>query len=155
MKVLMMAAMALLFGSVATPLTPVLERYYDLKDALVQGDAALASQKGGQLLEAVNAVDLSRLSDEERKAFAPIQAKLAYDARHISEVQDIDHQREHFAHLSMNLSTLAKAVKISGSPVYQVYCPMKKAYWLSPSKVISNPYLGTEMPTCGNITATW
>jgi len=55
-----------------------------------------------------------------------LQNKLSYDARHIAEVQKIDHQREHFASLSLNMYSLAKSVRLSNQPVYEDYCPMKK-----------------------------
>jgi hypothetical protein len=32
-----------------------------------------------------------------------------------------------------------------------VYCPMKKANWLQHGQIIANPYLGTTMPTCGEV----
>jgi hypothetical protein len=40
------------------------------------------------------------------------------------------------------------------STLYQQYCPMKKAYWLSETPTIKNPYYGKEMPTCGKTTET-
>ncbi|HEX5399989.1 MAG TPA: DUF3347 domain-containing protein [Verrucomicrobiae bacterium] len=33
----------------------------------------------------------------------------------------------------------------------EVYCPMAKASWLQANKKVNNPYLGQEMPTCGEI----
>ncbi|HEY4936494.1 MAG TPA: DUF3347 domain-containing protein [Puia sp.] len=77
-----------------------------------------------------------------------------HQTRHIAEVQKIDHQREHFASLSLNMYTLAKSVRLSSQPVYQDYCPMKKAYWLSAEKEIRNPYYGNQMLSCGSITNT-
>jgi hypothetical protein len=52
------------------------------------------------------------------------------------------------------MTVLAKAVKLSSEPVYQVYCPMKKANWLSSSKEIKNPYFGSAMLTCGKVVET-
>jgi hypothetical protein len=49
---------------------------------------------------------------------------------------------------------LAKAVKLSVQPVYQDYCPMKKAYWLSSEAAIKNPYYGSQMLSCGKINDT-
>jgi len=138
----------------ATQLTNVLNLYYDVKDALVSSDAAAAAQKATALLNAVKGVDAAQLTAEERKAFTPLQEKISFDARHISEVQDIAHQREHFAALSLNMYALAKGVKISTTPVYEEYCPMKKSYWLSKEKDIKNPYYGSQMLTCGKVANT-
>lgn len=106
------------------------------------------------MLTVINAVDTKTLSAEEQTAFSPLKEKLAFDARHISEVKDISHQREHFANLSLNMFTLAKSAKISAQPVYEAYCPMKKAYWLSNEQAIKNPYYGSQMLTCGSVKET-
>ena len=52
------------------------------------------------------------------------------------------------------MAAVAKAVKLTGDPIYQAYCPMKKAYWLSSQKDIKNPYFGNAMLTCGEVTET-
>jgi hypothetical protein len=135
----------------ASPLSQLLNLYYDVKNALVNSDAATASAKSGELLKAINSVDSSSLSETERKTFTSLHYKLAYDARHISEVKEISHQREHFENLSLNMYALAKAAKLSAQPVYEQYCPMKKAYWLSSEASIKNPYYGNEMLTCGEV----
>lgn len=141
-------------SSPASPLAALLSSYYRVKDALFAGDAAGAAQRSGELLAALNNVDTKALSSAEQAAFLLLKDKLAYDARHISEVTDIHHQREHFASLSANMATLAKAVPLSDEPVYEDYCPMKKAHWLSSSETIKNPYFGSAMPGCGKVTTT-
>lgn len=162
-RLMVMPALFLLFAlpaqankgaNAATPLVNVLNLYYDVKDALVNSDAAAASKKATALLNAVKGVDAAQLTADERKAFSPLQEKISFDARHISEVQDIAHQREHFAALSLNMYALAKGVKISSTPVYEEYCPMKKSYWLSKEKDIKNPYYGSQMLTCGKVANT-
>jgi hypothetical protein len=137
--------------SVRSPLSDLISLYYELKDALVADDASLASVRASALLQALNNIDAQKLSERERKIFGSLQPKLSYDARHISEVKAIEHQREHFAALSLNMSKLAKEARVSDHPVYKMYCPMKKSYWLSKESVIANPYYGKEMVTCGEI----
>jgi hypothetical protein len=88
------------------------------------------------------------------KAFKPLQEKLSFDAEHISATKEIDHQRDHFQSFSDNFYKLAKAVKLSEQPVFQAYCPMKKAYWLSSDAAIKNPYYGKQMLTCGKVSDT-
>jgi Protein of unknown function (DUF3347) len=128
--------------------------YFGLKDALVTGDAASAANKAGALLKAIDNTDIKALSAEEQKALSVLQPKLDYDARHISEVQDIDHQREHFASLSLNMYKLAKTTRLSAQPIYKDYCPMRKAFWLSSDAAIRNPYFGSQMLTCGQVKET-
>jgi hypothetical protein len=134
-----------------SPLSNLLPLYYNLKNALVNDDAADASKKANVLLNAINSVDIKTLSAKEHDIFISLKDKLSYDARHIAEVQKIDHQREHFASLSLNMYTLAKSAKLSSQPVYEDYCPMRKAYWLSNETAIKNPYFGSQMPGCGEV----
>ncbi|HZK64969.1 MAG TPA: DUF3347 domain-containing protein [Puia sp.] len=89
--------------------------YYDLKNALVNDDAASASKKAEALLNAINAVNLKTLSGKEHDIFVSLKDKLSYDIRQIAEVEKIDHQREHFANLSLNMYTLAKSAKLTKS----------------------------------------
>jgi hypothetical protein len=135
-------------------LSPILTHYYQLKDALAADDAAAAATAAGEMLKAINGVDMKSMTSADHGAFMALEDKLAFDARHISESKDISHQREHFTSLSANLFKLAKAVKLSSQPMYEDYCPMKKAYWLSADTVIKNPYFGSSMLSCGKVTAT-
>jgi hypothetical protein len=138
-------------GAGPADLSPILNNYYHLKDALVAGDAAAAATAAGELLKAINGVDMKSMTPADHKAFMALEDKLAFDARHISESKDISHQREHFTSLSANLFKLARQVKLSAQTIYEDYCPMKKAYWLSADSAIRNPYFGGSMPACGKI----
>lgn len=135
-------------------LSPLLTDYFGVKDALVKDDAKAAAAAAGQLLTAVNGVAASSLPEKDQKVFTDLQNKLAYDARHISGSSEIAHQREHFANLSANMATLAKQTHLSQQPIYEEYCPMKRAYWLSSDATIHNPYFGGSMPACGKVTKT-
>jgi hypothetical protein len=141
-------------ASYETSLSPLLTLYYNIKNALVSSDPNTAATKAGEFVKAINGIDMKTLSEAEMKAFMPLQEKLAFDAKHISETKEIDHQREHFKSFSDNFYKLAKAVKLSDKPVYQDYCPMKKAYWLSGEAAIKNPYFGNQMLTCGKVSDT-
>ncbi len=128
-------------------LSQLLTSYYGIKDALVGGNANNAAANAEQFVKTLNGIDEKIISEGNRNA-------LLKDAGHISETKDIKHQREHFANLSNNMATLARAVKLTTQPIYQAYCPMKKANWLSSDKAIKNPYYGNSMLTCGKVVET-
>lgn len=128
-------------------LSQLLTQYYQIKDALVAGNGNQASAKAQDFIKTANTVDYKLISEGNINA-------LLKDATPISETKDIKVQREHFANLSNNMATLAKAVKLTADPVYKQYCPMKKTYWLSNEKAIKNPYYGNAMLTCGNVAET-
>ena len=135
-------------------LSKLLVLYYDVKDALVAGHSETAATKAGDFVKTANDIDMKTLSQKDRKVFTPLKSKLVFDATHISETKDIEHQREHFANFSTNMFILAKAVKLTKQPVYEQYCPMKKNYWLSNESGIKNPYYGSSMLTCGRVVET-
>ncbi len=136
-------------------LSSVLTAYYHVKDALVGDDAKAAASSAGELLKAIQSVDMAAMAPKDHKAFMAVEEKLAFDARHISESSDINHQREHFTSLSANMAALAKQAHVSDQTVYEDYCPMKKAYWLSEGAEIKNPYFGKSMLSCGKVAATF
>ena len=128
-------------------LSQLLSHYYGMKDALVAGDAAMASSKGEAFMKTLNDIDPKIISETTSSA-------LLKDAGAITESKDIKSQRQHFSGFSDKMFALAKTLKLTKDPVYQQYCPMKKAYWLSNEKAIRNPYYGNAMLTCGRVTET-
>lgn len=128
-------------------LSQLLTQYYQLKDALVGGNGNNASTKAQEFIKTANSIDYKVISEGNINA-------LLKDASPISETKDINKQRGHFANLSNNMATLARAVRLTADPIYKQYCPMKKTNWLSNEKAIKNPYYGNAMLTCGNIVET-
>lgn len=125
----------------------LLDLYYNIKDALVAGNSSEAATKATAFVATLQAIDEKAISSDNRNAL------LKY-AGLIAATKELQHQREHFADFSINMAALLKTVKLTDKPVYQAYCPMKKAYWLSNTKEIKNPYYGSAMLTCGKVTDT-
>lgn len=129
--------------------------YLGLKDALATGKSTDAQSNAKQLLAVLSDSPDKGLSADQKKLMDSYLDKLKFDSRHISESTDIDHQREHFASLSKNLYEMVKGLKMNSSNLYLQYCPMKKAYWLSLTQTIKNPYYSDKMmATCGSVKAT-
>ena len=86
-----------------------------------------------------------------------VEKKLKFDAQHIKENRDPEHQRGHFMSLSKNMYELIKAAKPAETIYYQ-FCPMandgKGANWLSKESAIKNPYYGSQMLSCGSTVET-
>ncbi|HZY36955.1 MAG TPA: DUF3347 domain-containing protein [Mucilaginibacter sp.] len=137
----------------ANNIDKITNAYFGLKNALATGSGAAAENSAKSLLEALAAPE--QLNADQQKIFNNYIEKLKFDTRHISEVSDIEHQREHFESLSKNLYEVLKGLKMNTSTVYMDYCPMKKAYWLSETQAIKNPYYSDKtMATCGKTATT-
>ena len=138
-------------------LKAVFENYFQIKDALVKSNGKAAATESSELLAAIKAVKMETLTESEHPVWMKVLAELKEDAEHISETNDVDHQRDQFMTLSKNVYELQKVSK-SATPVYYQFCPMankgKGANWLSLESGIKNPYYGSQMLTCGKTVQT-
>lgn len=138
-------------------LTTVFDNYFAVKDALVQTNGAVASEKSKLLLTALNAIKMDKLSTNEHTIWMKVQKDLVMDAEHIGDTKDASHQRDHFMSLSKNMYSLLKVSNYE-QPIYYQFCPMandgKGANWLSKENAVKNPYYGSQMLTCGKVVET-
>jgi hypothetical protein len=125
-----------------TKASQLLTHYYALKDALVAGNSNQAAAHAEAFQKAASSTD------------SKTSSVLVKDAGKISSTKDLKKQREYFASFSTGMVAFAKSVKLTDQPVYVAYCPMKKATWLTSNQAIKNPYYGSSMLTCGEITET-
>lgn len=128
-------------------LKTLLTHYFNIKNALVAGDAPAAVDNANLFINTANTIDYKMISEGNLNA-------LLNDATVISETKDLKKQRLFFSSFSANMIAIAKQVKLTDVAIYEAYCPMKKASWLSTEKEIRNPYYGNAMLTCGKVTAT-
>lgn len=137
-----------------TQLNVFLTYYFNIKDALVNDDASEAQTQGAGFVNALNEVNEGGLSVKEHQAFMKHNKALEKNAVAMAATKNISKQREYFALLSETVFQFAKELNIATQPLYYQYCPMKKAYWISKTASIRNPYFGKQMVTCGKTTET-
>jgi hypothetical protein len=125
-----------------------------LKNALIADDGKTANLQAGELVKTISELPMAKLNSQQHTLFMGLSEKIKFDASHINETKDVKHQREHFNDLSNNVFALVKGLNANESPVYQQYCPMAKAYWLSDNAAVKNPYYGKSMLTCGKVSET-
>lgn len=147
----LIAAVNFTHAQPAASLQALLGSYYNVKDALVAGDAAKAAAQAAALEKALGTVNTATLNSAAQEALKNVQADITAAAKTIAASKDISKQRESFVQLSEKFTALAKTVKLSAQPVYLDYCPMKKAYWLSADQAVKNPYYGSSMLSCGSV----
>jgi uncharacterized protein (DUF885 family) len=133
----------------------VVSAYLNLKNALTNDNGNEAASAAKEMGEALSKVDDALLTPEQRKVYADVKDDIKEHSEHIaSNGSNIPHQREHFDLLSQDMIDLVKATG-STQTLYRDFCPMynnkKGASWLSETKDIKNPYLGKEMPKCGEV----
>jgi len=132
----------------------VIFNYLKVKNALLADNNSSAQANAKSLYQAVGVVPAAELTSEQRKLWETYTGKLQNDSKHISESAPLDQQRGYFVTLSQNLFQVLKMLKVNADPIYQQFCPMKNATWLSESSDIKNPYYGTQMSSCGKVIQT-
>lgn len=132
----------------------VITQYLNLKNALTNDNSSEASSAAANLLSELKNVQSDNFTKSESKVWKKYSKKLQTHAEHISESNDIEHQRKHFASLSSDLYSVLKTVKGNTSELYYQFCPMAEdgngAYWISENSQIVNPYMGQKMSSCGS-----
>lgn len=140
-------------SKISASIKEIVEHYLHIKNALANDNGDEASSGGKAMLEAMNKIDKSLFTAEQKKIYEENEEDLKEHAEHISKSK-IDHSREHFAMMSEEMYALVKAFG-AGKPLYHDHCPMydnnKGALWLSETKEIKNPYMGSKMPKCGTV----
>ncbi|UQD55159.1 DUF3347 domain-containing protein [Flavobacterium sp. K5-23] len=138
-------------------LKAVYDNYFLLKEALVKTDGKESSRVSKDLLASLNAVQMDKLAMDVHMVWMKTMKQLKEDADHISDTEDIKHQRDHFMTLSKNMYEMVKVSKLD-TPTYYQFCPManggKGANWLSKDSAIKNPYYGSQMLSCGKTVET-
>jgi len=138
----------------SSQLTKIFDQYFLVKDALVKTDVITSSAKAAELVKAIKAVEMTKLSEDEHSVWMKVVKDLTLTADKITVSKDVSQQRLSFGSLSKNIYELVKVSK-RGKPIYYQHCPMfnngKGANWLSREHAIKNPYYGSQMLNCGNV----
>lgn len=134
---------------------PIIKDYLALKNALVADNDKGAASAGKKLLATIKNVDVKSIPSGKQKEYQEIADNAKENAEHIGDnAGKIDHQREHLASLSKDVSDLITLFG-SSQKLYQDHCPMyndgKGAVWISETKDIKNPYYGNQMLSCGSV----
>ncbi len=142
-------------AKVAASIKEIVDHYLHIKNELANDNALEASNGGKAMENAINKVDKSLFTAEQKAAYDHVSADLKENANHIGMKGDnIQQQREHFVALSEEVYGLVKAFS-AGRPMYYDYCPMARdnqgAMWVSEMKEIKNPYFGAKMLSCGSV----
>ena len=137
------------------PVKDIVAGYLQIKNALTNDNGNDAASGGKAMVAAMSQLNTASFTDAQKKTYNDMQDDLKENAEHICEnAGKIDHQREHFEMLSQDMYDLAKTFN-AGENLYKDFCPMynkgKGAFWISETKEIKNPYLGKEMPDCGQV----
>lgn len=137
-------------------LQPVISRYLLLKDALVNDDLKQAQTQAKQLQSVLNAINMEVFEGDAHILWMKHAKPLNTATSNIVKAKNIKGAREGFIPLSENMIVLMQGMKPASSALYVQHCPMadnnQGADWLSAEKEVRNPYFGSSMLSCGEVT---
>lgn len=130
----------------------MLKAYLELKDALVNYDTATANKAASLLVVSADSVDFNGTSDSSViRTVETYTGTIASEAKALQGETDITEKRRAFSMITENFYPLLRAVQFDQSKIYYQMCPMafndnEAAYWISATREINNPYLGSKHP---------
>ena len=138
----------------------VLNRYYELRDALIAADTVATNRAASLLMQSATDLKLDELKSIDTNNII-IPTAQTYTGGINSECEglrgesDIQEKRRSFQMISAGLFDLVRTIRYDKEKVYLLHCPMAfndaGADWLSNSTEIKNPYFGSKMLTCGSV----
>ncbi len=138
--------------AIGRAISPLLETYFELKDALVNDDFTLAKNSAEKML-----LELKKVKNQTKQyaEWAPQQKGLEKHVKQTSASSTLEDMREGFIALSEKVIEMQQSYPSATRTAYVLHCPMadsnEGADWLSKEKEIRNPYFGASMLKCGEV----
>lgn len=136
-------------------LAPLLTAYLDGSDALANDDLEGAKAAATRVRDAASAVEAQ---GDAGTAWARLAPHFETHGRQVVEASDIASARQGFRVLSEKMTEL---LTVFGNPladsVRVAHCPMAFGHgadWVQRGEAVRNIYYGSQMLTCGDVTAT-
>jgi Cu(I)/Ag(I) efflux system membrane fusion protein len=137
-------------------LQPLYASYLKWKDSLTNDDFAEAQKMATSMKSALDKINMSLFKVDAHNAWMKYQGSLSNSLEHVQHFSGIEQLRKAFQTVSSTMIDMTNTFKPLAETIYVQHCPMadnnKGADWLSTSKEIKNPYFGSSMLTCGEVT---
>lgn len=131
-----------------------LKAYFEAKNAFAKDDGIKAKQQIKALVEVIDNFPVKTLNAEQSALWKAETETIKKSAVAITEQEQLKDQRNSFWAVSTAMIKLAQAYQLNKETIYVQYCPMAKKSWLNEVEAIQNPFYGSKMYACGDVTAT-
>ncbi len=141
--------------STKTEMEQVIIAYLQVKDALGKNDEPATDKAVELMSEKVAAVIPTKMEGKGLEAWRNHQILYEAKLKEMHHIKGLENKRSYFSHLSEIMYCTIKSFGLKQGNLFAIYCSMafdgKGAYWINDSKIVQNPYLGSKMPSCGEI----
>jgi hypothetical protein len=127
-------------SAITEPVKSVLDNYLKIQTELTKDSIKGLDERANAIANAVKSDNTKLLSPE-----------VAKQAETLAQADDLKAAREAFKPLSKSLIKYLADNKAGAGTYHEAYCPMVKASWLQTGTDIRNPYMGKQMPGCGEL----
>lgn len=139
-------------------LKPVYPSYFDLKDALTKDDLKTSKEQASLLLTSFSQIKMSLFQGKSHDQWMDYSGEIKRNLEQIATQKEIKEVRNSFQKISDQMIAMTESFDPLDQTIYVQHCPMadsnKGADWLSLAPNIVNPYFGSSMLTCGEVTKT-
>ncbi|MDY0042406.1 MAG: efflux RND transporter periplasmic adaptor subunit [Desulforhabdus sp.] len=137
-----------------------LKAYLSIQEALADDHFDRAHEATRILAQTAGSIDMKLLEGEAHVKWMELFDELQAALSQLNQAGDLETFRKRFAPVSESLALIVKSFGIyPRQPVYKIRCSMafagQGANWLQKDKKVRNPYFGSAMPACGEITETY
>jgi Cu(I)/Ag(I) efflux system membrane fusion protein len=137
-------------------LQPLYSAYLKWKDALVNDNFEVAQKEAVTMKTILDKINMGLFKGDTHNIWMVYQSNLSKSLEHVHHFSDIEQLRKTFQPVSTTMIEMTNTFNPVGEIIYVQHCPMadnnKGADWLSVEKEIKNPYFGSSMLTCGEVT---
>ena len=131
-----------------------LKSYFDVKNALATDNVAKSNSAAKELLTSLKSFPSAKLPTAQLSVWKAELTQLNKFVAPMTVGKEVKAQRKNFEYVSLAMIKLAKALPLSSNEIYVQYCPMVKRSWLNEVEDIQNPFYGSMMYDCGEVTDT-
>jgi hypothetical protein len=135
----------------------LLDHYLQLTDDLVEGNAAEAAVKSGQLHQAAGRFLQTEMDPDLASQLEAPASAIQTKSERIAQESDVEAQRKSYEELSLAMIAMVEKLGHRKQALYHQRCPMVNGGngdWLSTQERIMNPYHGNRMLHCGTTVRT-
>jgi hypothetical protein len=131
-----------------------LKSYFDLKNALATDNVEMANTNAKILLTAIKSFPVQKLGVHQQEEWKKYIDELKKNISAIVSEKDLKRQRKSFEGVVYPMIKITKGLHLNNNDVYVQYCPMIKRSWLNEVEEVQNPFYGSQMYDCGEVTDT-
>jgi hypothetical protein len=132
----------------------MLKAYFDLKNGLATDNIKQSAIASKDLLAQLKNFPWKHLNESQQQEWKKQAEETKILTSAIAVEKDLSLQRKSFEGVARAVIKLTRTLQLHNNEVFVQYCPMAKKSWLNEVEEVQNPFYGSKMYDCGEVTDT-